>query len=116
MKYNKIDLNNAYIEMMRKDKEVSERIIRLNKIYVSTLCACNCDYRMRYMFEGLEKNYIPDFFIEYKSGIKKVIEIKPKCFVEYEINQFKFQAAKDYCQEKGYVFEIWTEEDIKKLL
>jgi len=73
-------------------------------------------FSLKYLFEGLEKNYIPDFFIEYKSGIKKVIEIKPKCFVEYEINQFKFQAAKDYCQEKGYVFEIWTEEDIKKLL
>jgi hypothetical protein len=55
------------------------------------------------------RNYIPDILIFYKDGTKKLIEIKPSCFLDAEINKCKFSAAQQYCEEKGMIFEVWTE-------
>lgn len=61
-----------------------------------------------YIFDN-KRRYIPDLLVVYKSGEQKIIEIKPSCFLEAKINQAKFAAAKRYCEEKGFIFEIWTE-------
>ena len=78
--------------------------------------------------------YFPDFFIKYKDSkgnIKEsLIEIKPKRQVEgpkaqkrvsqkqmYEIkefakNQAKWKAAKEFCEDRRWEFQILTEENL----
>lgn len=70
-------------------------------------------FSIEYNFNDCIKHYIPDMLIEYKDGSKKLIEIKPSCFVEHELNLSKFDAAISFCQSKNIQFEVWTEENIK---
>ena len=84
-------------------------------------------------FDGKVHRYFPDFYcerIDPKTGniVKEVIEVKPKrqtlppkskgktLLTErktYIINQVKWEAANDYCRDRGYVFRIFTEEQIR---
>jgi hypothetical protein len=78
--------------------------------------------------------YFPDFYIKVKESngqIKKyIIEIKPKKqtvepqvqkrktkgyiyeVYEYAKNQAKWEAAKEWCADKGYEFKVLTEDDL----
>ena len=78
--------------------------------------------------------YFPDFYIKVKESngmIKKmIIEIKPfkQCIepkvkqrktkgyiyevVEYAKNQAKWNAAKEWCLDRGYEFQVLTEHDL----
>lgn len=51
-----------------------------------------------------------DFLVNYKDGITKLIEVKPLSRLE----QFREQIEdnKKYAQSNGYVFEIWTEQEL----
>jgi len=64
---------------------------------------------------NIKHNYIIDFFVEYADGTQKLIEVKPLCFVSYEINQVKFAAARKYCQENDIIFEVWSDEKINTI-
>ena len=78
--------------------------------------------------------YFPDFYIKVKESNgtikKKIIEIKPlkQCIepkvkqrktkgyifevVEYAKNQAKWNAAKEWCLDHGYEFQVLTEHDL----
>ena len=78
--------------------------------------------------------YFPDFYIKVKESngqIKKyLIEIKPKKqtvepqvqkrktkqyiyeVVEYAKNQAKWEAAKEFCEDRQWVFKVLTEDDL----
>ena len=72
-------------------------------------------------------HYYPDYFVEMVDGTCLVVEIKPStqtkkpinenCYAyhEYIKNICKWQAAKEFCEAKGYKFKILTEKTIKKL-
>lgn len=62
-------------------------------------------------FYDQTRNYIPDIIIIYADGTKKLVEIKPSHFLDAEINKCKFSAAQKYCDEKGIIFEVWTEKN-----
>jgi hypothetical protein len=84
--------------------------------------------------DGKIHRYFPDFIIKVKESdgtIKKyVIEIKPKKqtvppvkpqrqsknyireVYEYAKNQSKWEAAKDWCADRGYQFKIITEDNL----
>ena len=84
-------------------------------------------------FDGKIHRYFPDFYcerIDPETGkiVKEIIEVKPKrqtlppkskgktFLIErktYIINQVKWEAAHDYCENRGYVFRIITEEQIR---
>jgi len=76
-------------------------------------------------------NYIPDFIVEYtdKQNKKQIslIEIKPyrqtekknkkislKESVVYSINLAKWESAKQYCKEHGWIFKLLTEKELFK--
>jgi hypothetical protein len=76
--------------------------------------------------------YYPDVYIKTKQG-EYLIEIKPKKettpprngsrktkkylneVMTYIKNTSKWDAAKDYCEDRGYTFQIWTEETLTSL-
>lgn len=84
--------------------------------------------------DGRVHRYFPDFLIKVKESdgtIKKyMIEIKPKRqtlppqkpqrqtkkyiteVYEYAKNQSKWEAAKDWCADRGYIFKVITEDDL----
>lgn len=80
-----------------------------------------------FYIDGTTHRYYPDYFIEMMNGDKYVVEIKPKnqtqqpinenCWAwkEYQKNLCKWRAAKEFCEKKGYIFKILTENTIKQL-
>lgn len=61
-------------------------------------------------------NYIPDILITFIDGRKFLIEIKPRRFHDTEKNQAKFKAAQEYCDNKGWIFEVWDESKINSIV
>tara|TARA_A200000159_G_scaffold12315_2_gene10312 strand:- start:179 stop:637 length:459 start_codon:yes stop_codon:yes gene_type:complete len=84
-------------------------------------------------YDGKLHRYFPDFYCERLDPttgkiIKEVIEVKPKIQTQppkskgkkflierktYIINQTKWEAANDWCIDKGYEFRIFTEDQIR---
>ena len=82
---------------------------------------------------GKRARYYPDFYIKFRDGTTKVIEVKPKKettappsptrkskrWVEetarFAINSKKWKNANNACAKNGLKFEIWTEEELQKL-
>ena len=85
-------------------------------------------------FDGRVHRYYPDFFLKIKKGQMTemwIIEVKPSKYLKppkegkrktksylYEIrewgrNSAKWEAAKDYCNKRGWVFDVWTEKTLK---
>jgi hypothetical protein len=77
--------------------------------------------------------YFVDLKIQFKNGQTYLIEIKPKKqtiepkirtkktkayiteVLTYVKNQSKWEAASEYCADRGWTFEVWTEDTIKGL-
>lgn len=107
---------------LKMNKEISYRSSWEQKVIESldkdenVLMFIHEPFSIPYVFENVNKNYVPDIFIEYRDNTKKLIEIKPEYFVDCPINQSKFSAAEQYCEEKGIIFEVWTEKDVEKIV
>lgn len=68
--------------------------------------------RLRYKWDDDTTHYyVPDFLVTYKSGIE-LIEIKPSSQIDDEVNQWKFNAARLYCNKLGWKFKIITENEL----
>ena len=86
---------------------------------------CKTDNRMH--------RYFVDLKVRFKCGQIYLIEIKPKKqtqepkirsrktraylteVLSYAKNMSKWQAAREYCADRGMIFEVWTEDTIKAL-
>ena len=85
-------------------------------------------------FDGKVHRYYPDFLVKVRKGQMteiRVIEIKPSKFLKppkegkrktksylYEVrewgrNNAKWNAAQDYCEKRGWLFDIWTEKTLR---
>ena len=71
-----------------------------------------CHFFIPYEFEGETKRYIPDILVEYISGIKEIIEVKPNALLTYKKNPFKFEALKNYGEINKLKTTIWTEKEL----
>ena len=74
--------------------------------------------------------YFPDFWVEKDNGDQLVIEVKPKQQLvppkkpkrqtvkylremhTFAINQRKFEVAKEFCENRGMKFEIFTQDEL----
>ena len=84
--------------------------------------------------DNRKHRYYIDFVVEFKSGVKMLIEVKPdkqiakpvvsgkkvtKRLVEevtvYAKNSSKWEAASAWCINNGYIFQIWGETALKRL-
>jgi len=87
-----------------------------------------------YLYEVTKRHhrYFVDLFIEMVDGEKFLVEIKPdketkppagkrktKRYLNeamtYVKNQNKWQAAENYCNDRGWKFVIWTEDTLQQL-
>ena len=59
-----------------------------------------------------EKTYVSDFLVTLSSGIKLVIEIKPKCFLYGQVVTDKRNAAIRECLTLGYKYIMLTNNDL----
>jgi hypothetical protein len=77
------------------------------------------EVKIKYRMGGYyyKRTYWPDLIICYKSGEIKMVEIKPS---DQKIdpdkqNKCKWYAARQYCNKRGWKFEVWAEDTIEKL-
>lgn len=68
-----------------------------------------CLDTVKYVFNGTIHRYLPDFFIEFNSGIRLVIEIKPEYLITDEKVQAKIKAGKEYFSLKNIKYVTLTE-------
>lgn len=61
------------------------------------------------------RKYYPDFFIEFKDGSRKLIEIKQKRKLEQAAVKKKASAARAWCVEHGATYELLTEIELKNM-
>ena len=77
--------------------------------------------------------YYPDLYLKMDNGNEYLIEIKPKKetkeperpsrktkkylneVMTYIKNQSKWETAQSYCEDRGWKFQVWTEDTIKGL-
>src|SRR5262249_18461312 len=65
-----------------------------------------------YQHNEREVTYTPDFLLQ-TQGRHILVECKPASLVKTEANQRKFNAARSWCKEHGYEFEVVTDEQIR---
>ena len=83
--------------------------------------------------KGRTSKYFPDFYVKFKNGNVKIIEIKPKKetvkppepkrrtqkylteVATYAVNQEKWKAAAAACRNNEATFEVWTEETLTQI-
>lgn len=86
-----------------------DRLIQLNSNEDIT-CIQRCKDRIKYQDQnGIEKSYIPDFFVEYKDGTKIIEEVKPFPLLEKFNNPIKFQCANEFYKDKNIIFKTVSE-------
>ena len=69
---------------------------------------------INYLYKGKKYCYYPDFRIFTIDNRIKIVEVKPRSFLQKEENLRKYQAGKVYCEERGWEFLVVTEDDIRK--
>jgi hypothetical protein len=83
--------------------------------------------------DGRGHRYFVDLKIKFSNGRTYLVEIKPatQCkepkpkkritprfiaeSMTYLKNTSKWEAAKEYCEDRGFIFEVWTEHTLKAL-
>jgi len=64
---------------------------------------------------GKLRNYIPDIFVVYVDGTKRLVEIKPKKRLDKVTVKKKLAAARVWCSAHGVTLEIITEVELRQL-
>lgn len=66
-------------------------------------------FPIKYMCEGVERNYFPDLLVKYVDGSIELIEIKPNRKLLNTTVQLKLLAATKWSLENNIPFSVWTE-------
>lgn len=67
---------------------------------------------IQYTHEGRAFTYTPDFHL-LRHGRHILVEVKPEKYVYKPDNQRKFEAARSWCEARGWLFQIVTETEIR---
>ena len=58
--------------------------------------------------QGRERNYRPDFIVEYADGRKMLIEVKNPALMDSPSVLRKESAAREWCRRRGMTYEMRT--------
>ncbi|MDR9748544.1 TnsA endonuclease N-terminal domain-containing protein [Paenibacillus taichungensis] len=92
-------LERDYIRLADFDQDVHE-------LYHQPLC-------IHYMQNGKRLRYFPDFKVILKNGKTLIVEVKPFELLDDPKNQIKFEVGRRYCEEKGWLYQVFTEREIR---
>ena len=67
---------------------------------------------IEYQHETQCRHYTPDFHLV-MAGRDVLVECKPEHFVETEENQRKFVAARAWCEQRGWEFQVVTDQQVR---
>lgn len=67
---------------------------------------------IEYPCEGKTLHYTPDFHTV-EAGRDVLVECKPLAFVDRDENQRKFKAAHIWCEGRGWIFHIVTDDELR---
>jgi head-tail adaptor len=67
---------------------------------------------VKYRQDEQDLHYTPDFHVV-QGGSNFLVECKPHARVANEENQRKFRAARDWCAEHGWAFQVVTDQEIR---
>lgn len=88
----------AFIQQIQLDPNV------LNVEYES--------FKIKYEIYGESRNYVPDFKVTYKSGETEIVEVKNNRSLNRDSNIAKKEFATKFCEERGWKYRYFTENDI----
>jgi hypothetical protein len=72
---------------------------------------CEQPLTIKYQHDDRQRQYTPDFHVVH-NGHNLLVECKPKQFVDDPENQIKFEAARWWCDERGWSFGVVTDEQL----
>lgn len=67
--------------------------------------------RIKYLHEGIEHNYLPDFRLTFKNKNTIIVEIKGSYFETLSNWNLKLEALKEFCRSTDISYSILTEKD-----
>ncbi len=104
--------NNEFIEF---ESSLERDFIYLLEFNIEVKRYYEQPLKIYYLDEGIEKYYVPDFFVEYWDGTKEIIEVKYVQELEEKHSELsiKFKAAELFCNENNIVFKIYNEHLIR---
>ena len=74
------------------------------------------EFKIPYIFEGKNRTYYPDFWIEYINNEgnlhSKIVEIKPHYQKKWKINKVKWAEARKFADINFMSFEVFTEKEL----
>lgn len=123
--HNKIYYRSLWERQVFKFLDENSDVLAWNSEEVVIPYRCKTDNKIH--------RYFVDLKIQFKNGQTYLIEIKPKKqtiepkvrskktrayiteVLTYVKNQSKWEAASEYCSDRGWIFEVWTETTLKAL-
>ena len=66
--------------------------------------------KIPYHFLFVERNYLPDFFVEFNDGSKEIHETKGFPFLFLLSTELKKQSAEEYCKSLGWKYVFITKD------
>jgi TnsA-like endonuclease N terminal len=70
---------------------------------------------VEYNLNGSHRRYYPDLKVKFTDGRIALWEVKPANQKGWQINEAKWGAARNYCANRGWSFEVITEAEIKNM-
>jgi len=71
--------------------------------------------KIPYLFDGEKHNYFPDLSVFFSNGKIEIWEVKPQDQTWLPVNKAKWEAAKHFCETRGWKFIVITEMELEKL-
>jgi len=123
--YNAVSYRSLWERQVFKWCDENENVVKWSSEETIIGYRCKTDNKIH--------RYFVDLKIRFKTGQTYLIEIKPKKqtkapkikarktksyiteVLTYAKNQSKWEAANEYCADRGWIFEVWTEDTIKAL-
>lgn len=72
-------------------------------------------FSVGYYYNGKYRRYYPDLKVVFNDGHIEIWEIKPQNQIHLAQNQAKWNACKFHCMNRGWNFQVVTEDYIKEL-
>ena len=66
-------------------------------------------FGLHYTYDGKKQTHYPDIFVRTESGKVRIVDAKPKKFVNQPKNQLQFEATQIACKQVGWQYEVHTE-------